>query len=105
MHRIKSFLKRGVVVALLAIVVAGSVWATKQDFGLGRNMEIMVNLMRELSLQYVDEVAPDKLMKDGAMGMVRNLDPYTTYMSESEMNDFEVLATGKYRCNDSYETR
>ena len=83
-------------VALLAIVVAGSVWATKQDFGLGRNMEIMVNLMRELSLQYVDEVAPDKLMKDGAMGMVRNLDPYTTYMSESEMNDFEVLATGKY---------
>ena len=96
MHRIKSFLKRGVVVALLAIVVAGSVWATKQDFGLGRNMEIMVNLMRELSLQYVDEVAPDKLMKDGAMGMVRNLDPYTTYMSESEMNDFEVLATGKY---------
>ena len=96
MHRIKSFLKRGVVVALLAIVVTGSVWATKQDFGLGRNMEIMVNLMRELSLQYVDEVAPDKLMKDGAMGMVRNLDPYTTYMSESEMNDFEVLATGKY---------
>ena len=96
MQHIKSFLKRGVVVALLAIVVAGSVWATKQDFGLGRNMEIMVNLMRELSLQYVDEVAPDKLMKDGAMGMVRNLDPYTTYMSESEMNDFEVLATGKY---------
>ena len=73
---------------MLAIAVVVSLWATKQDFGLGRNMEIMVNLMRELSLQYVDEVAPDKLMKDGAAGMVRNLDPYTTYMSESEMNDF-----------------
>jgi carboxyl-terminal processing protease len=96
MQRISGFLKRGGVVALLATAVVVSLWATKQDFGLGRNMEIMVNLMRELSLQYVVEVAPDKLMKDGAAGMVRNLDPYTTYMSESEMNDFEVLATGKY---------
>ena len=96
MQRIAGFLRRGGVVVVVAIVAVGGLWATKQDFGLGRNMEIMVNLMRELSLQYVDEVAPDKLMKDGAAGMVRNLDPYTTYMSESEMNDFEVLATGKY---------
>ena len=91
-----NFLRRVGVLMVIAIVVIGGLWATKQDFGLGRNMEIMVNLMRELSLQYVDEVAPDKLMKDGATGMVRNLDPYTTYMSESEMNDFEMLATGKY---------
>ena len=96
MQRIAGFLRRGGVVVVVAIVAVGGLWAAKQDFGLGRNMEIMVNLMRELSLQYVDEVAPDKLMKDGAAGMVRNLDPYTTYMSESEMNDFEVLATGKY---------
>jgi carboxyl-terminal processing protease len=96
MQRIAGFLRRGGVVVVVAFVAVGGLWATKQDFGLGRNMEIMVNLMRELSLQYVDEVAPDKLMKDGAAGMVRNLDPYTTYMSESEMNDFEVLATGKY---------
>ena len=87
--------KRYGLLLLVAVVVTG-IWAAKDDFGLGRNMEVMVNMMRELSLQYVDEVAPDKLMKDGATGMVRNLDPYTTYMSESEMNDFEMLATGKY---------
>ena len=83
-------------VALIAGVVLTGVWATKDDFGLGRNMEIMVNMMRELSLQYVDEVGPDKLMKGGAAGIVRNLDPYTQYMSESEMEQFEVMATGKY---------
>ncbi len=83
--------------ALLVVAVAATgLWATHDDFGLGRNMEIMVNLMRELSLQYVDEVEADKLMKDGAMGMVRNLDPYTEFMSEKEMNEFEVKATGKY---------
>ena len=81
---------------LLVAVVATGIWAAKDDFGLGRNMEIMVNMMRELSLQYVDEVKPEKLMAGGAAGMVRNLDPYTQYMSESEMEQFETLATGKY---------
>ena len=82
--------------ALVVAAVATGVWATRDDFGLGRNMEIMVNLMREITLQYVDDVDTDKLMQDGALGMVRNLDPYTTYMSEKEMDSFEVQATGKY---------
>ena len=88
--------KRYGLVALVAAAVVTGVWATRDDFGLGRNIEIMVNLMRELSLQYVDEVSSDKLMKDGAMGMVRNLDPYTEFMSEQEMSEFEMRATGKY---------
>ena len=89
-------MKRYGLVALVVAAVATGVWATRDDFGLGRNMEIMVNLMREITLQYVDDVDTDKLMQDGALGMVRNLDPYTTYMSEKEMDSFEVQATGKY---------
>ena len=92
MKRIKRY---GVVVAVAVVVVTG-VWASRDDFGLGRNMEIMVNLMRELSLQYVDDVASDNLMRDGAKGMVSKLDPYTEFMSEKDMGDFEVRATGKY---------
>ncbi len=81
---------------LLVAVIATGLWATRDDFGLGRNMEIMVNLMREIKLQYVDDVAADNLMRDGAMGMVRNLDPYTSFMPEQEMEEFEMQATGKY---------
>lgn len=91
----KILLRVGVMLAV-TVVAAMGIYATKDDMGLGRNMEIMVNMMRELNLQYVDEVSPDKLMGDGAQGMVRNLDPYTQYMSEEEMTDFEVMATGKY---------
>ena len=83
-------------VAVVAAVVASGLWAVRDDFGLGRNIEIMVNMMRELSVQYVDELSADDLMRDGAAGMVRNLDPYTAYMSESEMTEFEFQATGKY---------
>ena len=90
------FFARGGALLTAGAVVATGVWAVKDDFGLGRNMEIMVNMMRELSTQYVDEVSPDQLMSDGAAGMVRNLDPYTNYMSEEGMDEFEVMATGKY---------
>ena len=84
--------KRYGLVLLVAVVVTG-VWAVKDDFGLGRNMEIMVNMMRELSLQYVDDVEPDKLMSDGAQGMVRNLDPYTQYMSEEDMDILRIFSS------------
>ena len=92
----KRYFKRASIWLLIGFAVASSLWATKDDFGLGRNMEILVNMMREITTLYVDEVSPDKLMDDGAAGIVRNLDPYTEFMSEKKMAEFEVLATGKY---------
>ncbi|WP_295938715.1 S41 family peptidase [uncultured Alistipes sp.] len=80
--------------AAVAVVVLG--FAARNDFGLGRNMEITVNMMRELSLGYVDPIDPDKLMEGAAAGMVRDLDPFTEFIPEEEMSDFEVMTTGKY---------
>ncbi len=82
-------------VALLLAAVT-SLRALKDDHGLGRNMEILVNMMRALSTDYVDEVEPEKLMEDAAAGMVVQLDPYTVYLPEEEMSEFEILSTGKY---------
>ena len=91
----KILLRVGVVLAV-TVVAAMGIYATKDDMGLGRNMEIMVNMMREITTMYVDEVSPDKLMQDGAVGMVRNIDPYTEFMSEEKMSEFEMMTTGKY---------
>ncbi len=83
--------------AAAAIAIAAcTIFAGRNDFGLGRNMELLVNMMRELSVSYVDPVDPDLLMAGAAEGMVRDLDPYTEFIPESEMSDFEVLTTGKY---------
>ncbi len=92
----KSNFKRLLAAALLVVVAGGFLYGHREDFGLGRNMELTVNMMRELSLNYVDSVDTDKLMKDAAAGMVRNLDPYTEFIPEEEMSDFEMLTTGKY---------
>lgn len=85
-----------IVTAAAVAVVALTIFAARNDFGLGRNMEITVNMMRELSLNYVDKVDPDKLMEGAAAGMVSDLDPYTEYIPEKNMQDFELLTTGKY---------
>lgn len=79
------------------VAVAGVfTFAVRDDFGLGRNMELLVNMMRELSTHYVDRLEPDKMMRDAADGMTANLDPYTTYLSEEDMKEFELATTGKY---------
>lgn len=82
--------------AAAAVVVGAFVFARRDDFGLGRNMEIAVNVMRELARGYVDPVDGDKLMEGAAEGMVRRLDPYTEFIPEKQMAAFEVLTTGKY---------
>lgn len=89
--------KKNILIAfLLAIVGILSFRAVQNDFGLGRNMEMMINLMRELSNNYVDEIDPNKMMKDGANGITSHLDPYTDYLSEEDMSAFETMTTGKY---------
>ena len=82
-------------VALVALFVCGT-FATRNDFGLGRNMEIMVNFMHAISTQYVDKVDADEMMKSGAAGITAKLDPYTDFISEKEMPDFEQMTTGRY---------
>ena len=80
----------------LAAVAAISIFGVKNDFGLGRNMEMMINLMRVVSTEYVDTLTADKIMRYGADGIMRNLDPYCTFLSEEEMKEFRTLTTGKY---------
>lgn len=92
----KSNYKRLLTGALLLVVAGGFLYGHREDFGLGRNIELTVNMMRELSLNYVDSVDTDKLMEGAAVGMVRDLDPYTEYIPEKEVSDFEMLTTGKY---------
>ena len=80
----------------LTAVFAGAERSEDSDFRLGRNMEILMNLFRDVNLFYVDSVSPDRLLEDAAAGMTGKLDPYTEYIPEEEMDDFEIMTTGKY---------
>ena len=66
------------------------------DFELGRATEILANIMREFDTGYVDEVSVDMLLENASAGLVVATDPYSEYLSEKSMEEFEVLTTGKY---------
>ncbi|MFI3320147.1 MAG: S41 family peptidase [Rikenellaceae bacterium] len=80
----------------VVIVAALSIKGVSNDFGLTQSTELVINLMRELNGNYVDEVEPSKLLESAAGAMARNLDPYTAFLPEEEMSDFEMMTTGKY---------
>ena len=82
-------------VALAGCALLGSA-AKDNVYNLGKNVEILVNMMRTINLFYVDDVDADKIMNAAAEGMSKILDPYTDYISPEEMKAFEVMTTGKY---------
>ena len=92
----RKFVKYTLWAVVVVAICTTTLFATRNDFGLGRNMEIMVNLMHALSTQYVDEVNADEMMRNGAEGMTSKLDPYTDFIPEKDMPDFEAMTTGRY---------
>ena len=70
--------------------------AARPDFPLGRDLRILFNLFRDVSLCYVDSVDTERLLLAAADGMCAELDPYTELIPEKEMDEFETRTTGQY---------
>jgi carboxyl-terminal processing protease len=85
------------IAGLIVIIVSmGFVSSTDKDFNIVKNLDIFYSLFRELNVFYVDEADPEKLIETGIDAMLSSLDPYTTYIPESEMDDFDFMTTGNY---------
>jgi len=65
-------------------------------FEISKNLDIFSSLYKELNIYYVDETDSGDLMKTAIDAMLESLDPYTTYIPESEKEDFEFMTTGQY---------
>lgn len=65
-------------------------------FEISKNLEIFTSAYRELNAHYVDEVDASKLMRTGIEAMLESLDPYTNFISESEVEDYRIMTTGQY---------
>ncbi len=69
---------------------------TDYFFKVNKSIDIFGRVYKELTLNYVDELDPERLMLSGIDGILGSLDPYTTFIGEGEGDDIELLATGKY---------
>jgi carboxyl-terminal processing protease len=83
---------------LLSAVAFFFIHARSNDpyFEISKNLDIYANLFRELNTYYVDPIEPGKLVKAGVDAMLEDLDPYTNYITESDIEEYEFMTTGKY---------
>lgn len=65
-------------------------------FDITKNLDIFISLYKELNTYYVDTLQPDKLIKAGATAMLDDLDPYTDFIPEEDMDEYRIQTTGKY---------
>ena len=86
----------------IGFISLGSIHASAQTqaadsyFEISKNMEIFTSLFKELNTYYVDPVQPGKMMKKGIDEMLNELDPYTNYITEEDIEDYRFQTTGKY---------
>lgn len=86
--------------ALVAVLIAGMAMTYTSGgdkyFEILKNIEIFANLYKEVNTHYVDEIDPGKLMRTGIDAMMNSLDPFTNYISESDIEGYRFMTEGKY---------
>lgn len=84
---------------VLSLLLAGVLASSRlQDryFKLNKNLEIFADVLKELDLYYVDDIDPDMVVKTGIDAMLASLDPFTTFLSEEDLENFKTATTGEY---------
>src|SRR5262249_31735116 len=65
-------------------------------FKINKSIDLFGRVYKEVALNYVDDVDPEKFMASGIDGLLGALDPYTNFIDESEGDEVELITTGKY---------
>ena len=81
---------------LILFLSVGFSTLKNKDLDLVKNLDIYYTLFRELNMFYVDETDPEELVTTSIKAMLSSLDPYTSYIPESDMDDFQFQTTGEY---------
>ena len=95
MSKMRKFLIVGLL-ALTSLTLIGVARNPDIYFLIKKNFTIFSEVYREVSLQYVDEVDPEKLMRKGIDAMLESLDPYTVLIDEADQQNMEILSRGSY---------
>lgn len=88
--------RNSIIIILSAICLIAATKSDDDYFEISKNLRIMASVYEKLNSNYVDELLPGKIMKTGINAMLKSLDPYTVYISESEIEDFRFATTGEY---------
>ncbi|MCX6247127.1 MAG: S41 family peptidase [Bacteroidetes bacterium] len=94
-------IRKGAIVILIMLLVGACNLApaqapNEQGFEIVKNLDIFSNVMKELNTNYVDDIKAGDLSKTAIDAMLESLDPYTNYITETEIEDYKFITTGEY---------
>jgi len=65
-------------------------------FKIYQSVDTFSKVYKDITLNYVDQIDPQRFMRAGIDGMLKTLDPYTVYIGENEGDELDLVTTGKY---------
>ena len=90
-------LNKRVIVPVFALFVLIGTTSFKSDFfEIAKQIEIFTTLFKELNMNYVDETNPAELMDSAIKNMLNELDPYTRFMNEQDVEEYRINNSGEY---------
>jgi carboxyl-terminal processing protease len=93
----KKLVRKKVLIPLAALVflIAGSSF-NSDFFEIAKQIEIFTTLFKELNMNYVDETNPAELMDSAIKNMLDELDPYTKFLNEQDVEAYRINNAGEY---------
>lgn len=88
--------RTGIKILVALAVVVSLTSAVDGYFEISKNIDVFSSLYKEVNNYYVDEVEPSQLMRHCIDGMLKTLDPFTNYFSESQIENARIQQGGKF---------
>ncbi|MBQ4820030.1 S41 family peptidase [Aquimarina sp. MMG016] len=90
-------MKKRILYPVIAVVILLSTVSFKSDFfEIAKQIEIFTTMFKELNMNYVDETNPAELMDTAIKAMLDDLDPYTKYWNEQDVEASKIRNSGEY---------
>jgi len=95
--KMKKIFNKRILFPVTAVILFVSVSSFKTDFfEIAKQIEIFTTLFKELNMNYVDETNPGELMDTAIKSMLKDLDPYTRFYNEQDVEQYKINQAGAY---------
>ena len=88
--------RQKIFIGLLVTTIVVSFSFQSKFFEIAKQIEIYTTLFKELNMYYVNEINPAELTNKAIKNTLRNLDPYTNYYDEQQVEDAKIRREGEY---------
>jgi carboxyl-terminal processing protease len=92
----KLRLSKKLMIVLLVATIFLSFSFKSNFFEVAKQIEIYNTLFKELNMYYVDEINPAELTNKAIKNTLKDLDPYTSFYNEQDVEDAKIRREGEY---------